>query len=251
MKLFPWPQLLRAHKKICNTTMSDFKRPQVSLTKSLPKPNPYVLALENDYKDYAFSEERVLGFKGKWHSDVFKVPHETYVDLEIGTGNGVHFQHYVASNPTRCLIGIELKYKPLIQTIRGALKAGNKNGRIMRFHGFNIDQIFAHSELSNVFIHFPDPWTSPRKPQNRMVNPRMLELLHNLQRTGSRLEFKTDSREYFLWAMEHVRKSKYKIVFETMDMHSTEYAKGKVITGFERIFLNKKTPINCVLLEKI
>ena len=172
------------------------------------------------------------------------------MDLEIGTGNGVHFQHRAVKYPERCLVGVELKYKPLIQTIRGALRKQAKNARVARFHAFNLDLLFEANEINNVYIHFPDPWTSPRKPKNRFVSTQILNWLWEMQRPGSILDFKTDSREYFLWSMEQIRESKYKIEFETLDLHKSEMAKENVITQFERIFLRQGVAINFVRLRK-
>jgi tRNA (guanine-N7-)-methyltransferase len=170
--------------------------------------------------------------------------------LEIGTGNGTHFQHHAVKYPNRCLVGLELKYKPLIQTIRGCLRKGAKNARICRYHAMNIDLMFEPGELNDIYIHFPDPWTSPRKPKNRFVNARVLDWLYEMQRPGSYLNFKTDSREYYLWSMEQIRTSKYKIIFETTNLHATEMAKENFITQFESIFMRQGVEINFVRLQK-
>jgi tRNA (guanine-N7-)-methyltransferase len=228
----------------------EFKRPRINKTSALKIPNYYTTALDNEFAEYAFNEERAPLQKGNWRREVFGVNEDVPLDLEIGTGNGVHFQHYVLNNPGRCLLGLEIKYKPLIQTIRGALKKGAKNGRVARVHAFNIDHMFEAGELNNVYIHFPDPWTSPRKPKNRMVNPRMLELLWQLQRPGSFIEFKTDSREMFLWCLEHIKTSKYRIEFETLNLHATEVSQKNVITGFEKIFLRQGIEINYIKIVK-
>ena len=229
---------------------SDFRRPKIVLTRELRIPNAYTRALDGEFKEFAFNEERAPLMKGKWRDQVFQVPKESFVDLEIGTGNGVHFQYRCLQEKKRNLIGIELKYKPLIQTIRGALKKGAQNGRVLRAHVFNVDEIFSEGELNDIFIHFPDPWTSPRKPKNRILNPRMLEVLYSLQRPGSKIDFKTDSREAFLWSMENIRQCKYEIEFETLNLHQTELVKENVITQFERIFLRQGIEINFVRLRK-
>lgn len=229
---------------------NEYKRPQVSLTRNLKIPNYYTEALDGEFREYAFNEERAPLNKGKWRSDVFKTSEETPVDLEIGTGNGNHFQHHALSNPERRLIGIELKYKPLIQSIRSCLRKGAQNARICRYHAMNLDLLFGMEELNDVFIHFPDPWVAPRKPKNRLVNSRVLDWLYELQRPGSYLDFKTDSREYFLWSMEQIRNSKYKIIFETTNLHQTEMARHNFITQFEKIFMRQGIEINYVRLQK-
>lgn len=231
--------------------MSDeFRRPQVNLTKDLKYQNEYTLALDGDLRDFAFNEERADKFKGKWRSEVFKVAENAPMDLEIGTGNGLHFFHQASRNQNRNLVGIELKYKPLIQTIRRCTNLGFKNARICRYHAFNVDLMFEKEELNNIFIHFPDPWVTPRKPKSRFVNARVLDLLWERQRPGSTLEFKTDSREYYLWSMEQIRESKYEIEFETLNLHQSERAESNFITQFERIFMRQGIEINYVLLRK-
>jgi tRNA (guanine-N7-)-methyltransferase len=227
------------------------RRPQIALTKNLVHQNVYTIGLNEEFRDYAFNEERAPLNKGKWRSEIFKVPNETPMDLEIGTGNGTHFQFKAVQNPNRCLVGVELKYKPLIQTIRGALRKGAVNARICRYHAFNVDQLFDLEELNDIYIHFPDPWVTPRKPKNRFVCPQVLDFLWERQRTGSYLEFKTDSREYFLWSLEHIQNSKYKIVFQTLDLHKSERKDQNFMTQFEKIFTRQGIEINYILLQKI
>lgn len=226
------------------------RRPQINLTRELKYQNEYTLALDGDLRDYAFNEERSPQNKGRWRQDIFQVPASTAVDLEIGTGNGLHFFHRASLDVSRCLVGVELKYKPLIQTIRRCVNRNFKNARICRYHAFNIDLLFEANELNNIYIHFPDPWVTPRKPNNRFVNAKVLDLLWERQRPGSTLEFKTDSREYYLWAMEQIRRSKYQIEFETLNLHQSEKAAQNFVTQFERIFTNKGIEINYVLLRK-
>ena len=223
---------------------------QINITTQLPHQTEYTLALNGEYSHVAFDEVRAPLNKGKWRSDVFKAEGALPMDLEVGTGNGTHFAHHAAKHPNRLLVGLELKYKPLIQTIRRAVNAGCKNAAVARFHAFNIEDLFTEGEIDNVFIHFPDPWTSPKKPKNRFVCKQNLELLHKLQKPGAIIEFKTDSLVYFLWAMEEIRQSSYKILFETQDLHNSEIKAENFETAFEKIFLREGIKINFVRLQK-
>lgn len=225
--------------------MSDetFRRPQIVKTSELRIPNQYTLALDGEYRDYAFNEVRAPENKGVWRSQILKVADEVPVDLEIGTGNGVHFRTRCAAHPERFLIGLELKFKPLIQTVRGMLRVGATNGRLCRLHAFNIDTVFASQELNNIFMHFPDPWTTPRKPKNRMVNERMVKVFWDLQRPGSEFELKTDSQEYFRWSVEHFEKSPYQLLHLTENWHADPLSAGHVRTQFENIFARQGLPI--------
>ena len=232
------------------TTLRAAKR-QINITTELPVQNAYTLALNGEYSHVAFDEVRAPDNKGKWRSDVFKADANMPMDLEVGTGNGTFFAHQAQKASDRLLVGIELKYKPLVQSIRRAVLAGCKNAAIARFHAFNLEDLFMDNELDNVFIHFPDPWTSPKKPKNRFVQLQNLDLLYRLQKPGSFINFKTDSLVYFLWAMDEIRQSKYKIIYETQDLHNSEYKEQNFETAFEKIFLREGIKINFVRLQKV
>lgn len=230
--------------------MTDFHRPKINITRTLPVQNAYTLALDGEYSAIAFNEERTPLNKGKWRSEVLKVDDAVPLDVEIGTGAGTHFAYYASMNPERCLVGLELKYKPLIQSIRRAKNVGCKNVAIARYHAFNIDLMFDKNEVNNIFIHFPDPWTSPKKPKNRVVNRRILSWLYEMQRPGSVLEFKTDSRDYFLWALEEIKESPYEVVYQTLNLHAekNEYQARNFETTFEKIFIRQGIEINFIRL---
>lgn len=232
-------------------------RPKINLTRTLPIQTAYTLALDNEFRDYAFNEERAPLNKDNWRDKVFKSSCETPIDVEIGTGAGMHFAHYAEKNPNRCLVGLELKYKPLIQSIRRAHRATDalglkKNAAICRYHAFNIDKLFGKNEINNIFIHFPDPWVTPRKPKNRVVNRRILGWLYEMQRSGSFLEFKTDSREYFLWSLEEIKSSPYKVEFKTLNLYKQggKYYEENFQTTFEKIFIKQGIEINYIKLIK-
>ncbi len=229
------------------------RRPKINLTRTLPKQNAYTLALDNEFKDFAFNEERAPLNKKKWRSEIFHCSEAVFLDLEIGTGSGMHFAYHANKFPERYLVGIELKYKPLIQSIRRARAKGLKNSAICRYHAFNVDLLFAEQELNNVYIHFPDPWVTPRKPKNRVVNQTILNELYNMQRPGSFLEFKTDSREYFLWSLDEIKQTKYKIEYQTLNLSAEEtiYKQNNFQTSFEKIFVNQGIEINYIKLIKV
>ena len=232
--------------------IDDIRRPRINITKTLRVQSVYSLALENEFKHIAFSEERAPLNKGQWRDKIFGVGPDLPVDVEIGTGAGTHFAHQATKQMDRALVGIELKYKPLIQSIRRAKTDGAKYAAMCRYHVFNIDLLFDKDEINNVYIHFPDPWTSPRKPKNRIVSENMLNVIYDLQRPGSFLEHKTDSRESFDWSIEEIAKTKYKIEFQSFDLHAevNDYKKNNFETTFEKIFIRERTPINYVRLIK-
>lgn len=228
---------MRSHKKITKTL-------------DVPRPNKYIEALLNDLRDYAYDESRVPALKGCWRKEVFSVADDYPIDLEIGTGNGYHFAYRARQFPDRGLLGMEIKYKPLVQSIKRALSDDLSNCRMLRFHANEIESVFTSDEVDNVFVHFPDPWPKKRHFKNRLIQDDFLKKIFKIQKNGSFFEFKTDSYSYFEWAIERFEKSEYTIEFVTEDLHSSSEVDHSFMTHFEKIFVSKGIPINYVRMVK-
>ena len=223
---------------------------RVARTRGIPVPNDYILALHGEFAPWCFDEEAAPRHKGTWRSSVYKVSSEAPLDLEIGTGNGLHFAHHALTNPQRCLLGLELKYKPLIQSIRRVRREGGTNARIARYNAYLIKELFTPGELNDVFIFFPDPWEKVRKHKHRLIQDEFLAQIHEAQRPGSRLIFKTDSRDYFDWALTRFERSPYRVSAHTYDLHRSEYAASNFMTQFERLFVRQGLAIGWACLER-
>ncbi len=209
----------------------------------IKNPTYYVQALHGEYSQWAYAEQKAANMKGHWRESAFGDTAEIPIDLEIGTGNGFFFAHRAAQFRNRRLVGIEIKFKPLIQSIRRALANNCQNARVVRYHAARIDELFAQSEINDIFVHHPDPWEHPRKHKRRLLNHDYLNKLFNLQLTGSVLEFKTDSKDYFVWAKKEIEMTPYRLERYTEDLHGSEWASENFVTHFESIFIKKGLPI--------
>ena len=225
------------------------RRPRMVETKTLPKPTEYALALNGECADWAYDESRAKEHRGQWRAQ-FGVDTAAPLDLEIGTGNGYFFAHRAVAEPSRSLIGLELKYKPLIQSIRRARREGTENARIARYDASCLEDIFAPAELNHVFIHHPDPWPRKRDWKHRLIQDEFLLKLWDLMRPGSFVNFKTDSEDYYDWALPIFENSKFKKLRATRDLHKSEWASENFITHFESLFLEKGQPIFYCRFEK-
>lgn len=219
----------------------------LSRTRSIPSPNEYILALYGEYGPWTFDETAATEHRGRWRQ-LIGLPESARLNVELGTGNGYHFAH--RSTGEDGLIGFELKYKPLIQSIRRAVKAGARHARMVRYNAALADHIFSPGEIDDVWIHFPDPWEKVRSHKHRLIQDDFLSRLHGLQKPGSRVEFKTDSREYFDWSMARFLRSAYKISECSWDLHSSPYVARNYVTHFERIFARQRLPIHYAQLRR-
>lgn len=212
----------------------------ISIPELRPHPNPYVGMME-EYKGFAFSPLEAKSNRGKWKS-LFKNSNAP-LDLEIGCGNGFFFEHRSVGCPDRNLLGIEAKYKPLIQSVRRVRKLGLENAKGLRVQAEDISEIFAPGELSTIMIFFPDPWPKKRQQKNRLLKTEFFRELQVLQKAGEKIEIKTDSQDYFQFILEQIPLDCFEVTRSTTDLHKSEWAKENFVTGFERIFIKQGLPI--------
>jgi tRNA (guanine-N7-)-methyltransferase len=206
--------------------------------------------LRGEYSEWSYDEERAPTFRGQWREKSFKAPDDAPLDLEIGTGNGLHFAHHATSHPDRCLIGLELRYKPLIQSIRRARRAGGMNARIARYNAYLLPELFISGEVNDVYLFFPDPWEKGRNHKHRIVQDEFMIRMYEMQRPGSYFYFKTDSRDYFEWSLRRFQRSQYEIEAHTFDLHNSPLAEGNFVTQFEKIFIRQGVPIGYARLRR-
>lgn len=228
-------------------------RTKLNKTAATKTPNPYVKALCDPLKDWNFHEEEAPRFKGFWRERVFQKTTSDLLHLEIGLGNGLGFFNLLQSRPEDSFLGLDLKYKPLAQTIRRFRKADFRHARVIRYNARLITDLFANGELNDIFLHFPDPWPKRRHGKHRLVDIGFAAALFQIQRQGSFLEFKTDSENYFSRSRELFSKVGYKTLVCNPDLHSgkrrdLEFLES--LSQFERIFVRQNIPIKYLLLEK-
>ena len=212
-------------------------------TREILNPTVYVKAIHGQYADYVFDEELSVKQRGKWREKVFLSSPSSPLDVEIGTGNGFFFAHQAKKYPNRNLLGLELKFKPLVQAIRRGLKAHCNNVRMVRYDAKFIDDLFLPGEIDNVFVHHPDPWTQRSRLKRRLFQISFLDKIFHLQSHGSFIDLKTDSADYFLWACKNLNESSYRLTRKTTNLHNSPWAAENFVTHFEKIFSQKDLPI--------
>ncbi len=211
--------------------------------------NPYVELMYGEFKDWAY-DSNATDYRGLWRKEVFDCDNEAPLDLEIGTGNGTHFAHRAQECPNRCLVGLELKFKTAVQSIRRARSLGCRNARMVRYKAQAIGDLFAPAEVNDVYIYFPDPWPKVKQQKNRLIQKEFLSDLYSIMRQGSYLEFKTDDLPYFHWAVRLFFASSFEVIFYSEDLHASFRKDKNFITQFESLFMKKRQPIYYCRLQK-
>jgi tRNA (guanine-N7-)-methyltransferase len=200
--------------------------------------NKYVQMAHEDYSQWVAEVDQVPTFRGLWRKTI-GLSDDAALDLEIGTGNGYFFEHLAREHQKRGLVGIELKYKCLIQTVKRTHLTGHKFFRLLRYDAKYLTDIFAPQELDNVFIFFPDPWEKRAQNKHRLIGSEFLNRLYEIQKPGSILKIKTDSPSYYQWIVADLPKTKYQVVATSEDLHTSKWADQNFQTHFERLWTRK------------
>ncbi len=211
--------------------------------------NPYIGLMKGRWGEYTSEMKDAKEFKGSWRTRLGGTEISP-LDLEIGTGNGYFFEHQSVSNPNRLLIGVEKKYKPLVQSIKRARTSGAENCHIIQGDAELLDECFECEEIDNIYFHFPDPWPKRKQRKNRLIDIGFVNTLFSLQKDGGFLDFKTDNLDYFEWAHERIVRSPYRIERLSRNLHESKWVDENFETHFEKLWVSKGLKINYIRAYK-
>ena len=152
------------------------------------------------YKDSSLTEKTPLILDDNEILSLVKSSKFNKIFIEIGFGSGRHLLHQARSNQDALLIGIEI-YKPAIEQVaKLAIREGLQNIALIATDARVLLSLLPTGCLQRVFLHFPVPWDDA--PHRRVISDEFAsQIARTLGRSGC-FELRTDSEEYFLYAMQ-------------------------------------------------
>ncbi|WP_299188654.1 tRNA (guanosine(46)-N7)-methyltransferase TrmB [uncultured Campylobacter sp.] len=152
------------------------------------------------YKDSSLTEKTPLILDENEILSLVKSSKFNKIFIEIGFGSGRHLLHQARSNKDALLIGIEI-YKPAIEQVaKLAIREGLQNIALIATDARVLLSLLPAGCLQRVFLHFPVPWDDA--PHRRVVSDEFASQIARTLGLGGRFELRTDSEEYFLYAMQ-------------------------------------------------
>ena len=229
------------------------------------KTHPHIILDKNEYTKH----------KWKWWEYFWN---NNPLVIEIGSGMGNYFSYMVWNNPDKNYIALELRYKRLYTTARKSLdmvkkhtsqsplapsaarrKLGmqkiakeNINFVILQCYGQWISEICNTSEVSEIYIYFPDPFCNkPKQLKHRLFTEDFLKQVENVLVTGWKLHFKTDHKWYFIDTFKLIKESEWlEIIFVSQDYKNSEMYNHDAITEFEALFRGKQEDFYYLIVSK-
>ena len=122
------------------------------------------------------------------------------VSVEVGFGSGRHLLYQAKKNPDTLFIGIEIHTPSAQQVLKQIELQGLDNIWVVNYDARLFLEMLPSNICEQIFVHFPVPWD--KKPQRRVISPSFLDESMRVLEKGGKLELRTDSDNYFWYALE-------------------------------------------------
>ena len=179
--------------------------------------------------------------KGRW-KEYFN--NTNPIHIEVGMGKGRFICEMAKTHPDINYIGIEKYSSVLLRAIQKMEEEPLPNLLFIRMDAENIDEVFGLDEVDRIYLNFSDPWPKDRHAKRRLPSKEFLARYDRFLKKDGVLEFKTDNRGLFDFAVEELPQAGWKLVKITYDLHhDEEMMQGNVMTEYEEKFSSIGNPI--------
>ena len=178
---------------------------------------------------------------GHWRE---RFGNEAPLYIEIGMGKGRFLMDNAGEFPDINFIGIEKYSSVLLRAVQKLEEEPRDNMLLIRFDAEYITDIFAEGEVDRVYLNFSDPWPKDRHAKRRLPSREFLGRYDAILKPGGRVEFKTDNRELFDFAVKETKAAGWRIDAITYDLHNdSSMNEGNIMTEYEERFSSIGNPI--------
>ena len=189
--------------------------------------------------------------KGNWHT-LFGNNHP--IHIEIGMGKGQFLLTLAKKYPTINYIGIERYSSVLLRALEkldSEEYEGLTNIRFICMDAADISEVFEKGEVEKIYLNFSDPWPKDRHARRRLPSKEFLARYDQILVPDGKVEFKTDNRGLFNFALEQREIAGWNLDGCTFDLHHDENMnEGNVMTEYEEKFSSMGNPIYKMIISR-
>lgn len=169
--------------------------------------------LQPTYKDLHSG----FSLRSCWNERFFR-NHQPIV-VELGCGKGEYTIGLAEKYPRGNFIGIDWKGARLWRGSKTVLEHGLKNVGFVRAMVDHVEQIFAPSEISEIWITFPDPQV--KKERLRLTSPVFLAKYRNILSPGGIIHLKTDDLFFYNYTLDVIREQNHQLLLASEDIYQS------------------------------
>lgn len=188
--------------------------------------------------------------RGAWNQ-VFG--NDSPLHIEVGMGKGQFITEMARQHPHINYIGIERYTSVLLRAVqkRERLETEIPNLLYLCVDAKELPDIFAEGEVEKIYLNFSDPWPKDRHAKRRLPSKEFLERYDRILAAGGNVEFKTDNRGLFEFALEQQETAGWCLDACTFDLHHDEVmCKDNIMTEYEEKFSAQGNPICKMIISR-
>ncbi len=166
------------------------------------------------------------------------------IHLEIGMGKGKFIHTMAREHPHINYVGVEKYSSVLLRAVQRMEKEELENLKFLRMDAENLLSVFGPGEVDRIYLNFSDPWPKDRHAGRRLPSREFLKRYDVILKPEGVLEFKTDNRSLFEFALGELEPAGWKLEAVTFDLHGDPgMMEGNVTTEYEEKFSAMGNPI--------
>lgn len=181
--------------------------------------------------------------KGKWHEQFFR--NRNPIVLELGCGRGEYTTHLSEAFPGKNFIGIDIKGARLWRGAKTAMENKMPNVCFIRTQIQMLHYFFDASEVSEIWLTFPDPQPQKSRERKRLTSPRFLKMYRDILISDGIIHLKTDNKLFFKYTIETAASNNFILSSGTDNLYSSPLKKSvpDIQTTYENMFLKEGASI--------
>ena len=126
-----------------------------------------------------------------------------------------------------------------------------KNLAFILMDATEICEVFSEQEVDRIYLNFSDPWPKDRHAKRRLPSRQFLERFSHILKDDGQIEFKTDNKDLFAFALEEITPGGFELIEVTHDLHNDEKMNiGNIMTEYEAKFSALGNPICKYIIRK-
>ena len=169
--------------------------------------------------------------------------------LEIGAGKGQFLLDMALKFPELKFIGIEKNVTCSGFTAKKLVENNITNAKLILADAQQLTPTINSDSVEGIFLNFSDPWPKKRHTKRRLTSESFLSEYYRILKKGAKLIFKTDNYDLFIYSLEIVGASKFKLLEVNYSYDGND--DFDATTEYEANFRSQNMPIYRLILEKL
>ena len=214
-----------------------------------PDLNPY-MKLHREMGRPVLTASETSANRGKWQGEFER---NAPLHVEIGTGNGFFLAGMAKRHPEYNWVGLEIRFKRVVQTARKVIKAGAVDNTIVsRYNAHQLSDVFATNEIDALYINHPDPWAKQKQASHRLLSATFFETIGALMKPGSILRLKTDHLVNIHGTITNIVGHPFEVIgkSDNIEKHGAPWP-DDIVTNYQRKFYKKGLPVYALVLRRV